>query len=149
MVCFQPPSLLIGKVWVPVMYFCACPMHCRVHWSVGRRLGSCRLISVQPLIGSTIWAFSVIRLCSVGVGGSVLSILTQFLSNRSQHVMVDGCRSKQLNVVSGVQQAVFWAHYCTSCTLRSFFTFWKRSGSVMLMTPLWWLLCYPQASELQ
>ena len=31
------------------------------------------------------------RLCSVGNGGPVLSILTQFLSNRSQHVMVDGC----------------------------------------------------------
>ena len=28
------------------------------------------------------------RLCSVGIGGSVLSILTQFLSNRSLHVMV-------------------------------------------------------------
>ena len=42
--------------------------------------------------------------CSVGVGGSVLSILTQFLSNRSQHVMVDGCRSKLVNVVSGVPQ---------------------------------------------
>ena len=26
---------------------------------VGRRLGSCRLTSVQPLIGSTIWAFSI------------------------------------------------------------------------------------------
>ena len=26
-------------------------------------------------------------LCSAGVGGSVLSILTQFLSNGSQHVM--------------------------------------------------------------
>ena len=33
-------------------------------------------------------------LCFVGIGGSVLSILTQSLSNRSQHVMVDGCRSK-------------------------------------------------------
>ena len=42
------------------------------------------------------------KLCSVGIGGSVLSILTQFLSNRSQHVMVDGCRSKLVNVVSGV-----------------------------------------------
>ena len=39
-VCFQPPTLLIGKVWVPVMRFCACPIHCRVHWRVGRRLGS-------------------------------------------------------------------------------------------------------------
>ena len=31
------------------------------------------------------------KLCSVGIGGSVLSILTQFLSNQSQHIMVDGC----------------------------------------------------------
>ena len=39
-----------------------------------------------------------------GDSHSVLSILTQFLSNRSQHVMVDGCRSKLVNVVSGEQQ---------------------------------------------
>ena len=44
------------------------------------------------------------KLCSVGIGGSVLSILTQFLSDRSQHVMVDGCRSKLVSVVSGVPQ---------------------------------------------
>ena len=29
------------------------------------------------------------KLCSVGIGGSVLSILTQYLSNRSQHDIVD------------------------------------------------------------
>ena len=46
----------------------------------------------------------LIKLCSVGIGGSVLSILTQFLSNRSQHVMVDSCRSKLVNVVSEVPQ---------------------------------------------
>ena len=44
------------------------------------------------------------KLCSVGIGGCVLSILTKFLSDRSQHVMVDGCRSKLVNVVSGVPQ---------------------------------------------
>ena len=43
------------------------------------------------------------KLCSVGIGGSVLSILTEFLSNRSQQVMVDGCRSKLVNVVLGVR----------------------------------------------
>ena len=43
------------------------------------------------------------RLCSVRIGGSVLSVLTQFLSNRSQHVMVDDCRSKLVDV-SGVPQ---------------------------------------------
>ena len=40
----------------------------------------------------------------MGIGGSVLSVLTQFLSNRSQHVLFDDCRSKLVNVVSGVQQ---------------------------------------------
>ena len=44
----------------------------------------------------------IYKICSVGIGGSVLSILTQFLSNRSQHVMVDGCRSKLVNVVAGM-----------------------------------------------
>ena len=32
--CFQPPSLLKGKDWVPAMHFCACPIHRRVHWRV-------------------------------------------------------------------------------------------------------------------
>ena len=44
------------------------------------------------------------RLSSLGIGGSVLSVLTQFLSNRSQFVLVDGFRSKLVNVVSGVPQ---------------------------------------------
>ena len=44
------------------------------------------------------------KLCSVGIGGFVLSIVSQFLSNRSKHVMVNSCRSKLVNVVSGVQQ---------------------------------------------
>ena len=44
------------------------------------------------------------KVCSVGIGGSVLSILTESLSNRSQHVMVGVCRSKLVNVVSGVPQ---------------------------------------------
>ena len=39
----------------------------------------------------------------MGIGGSV-SILTQFLSNRSQHVIVDGCRSNLVKVMSGVPQ---------------------------------------------
>ena len=102
MVCFQPLSLLIAKVWVPVMHFFACPIHFRVHWRVGRRLGSCRLISVQPLIGSTIWAFSISS--ALWVLEVLVSILTQFLSNRSQHVMVDGCWSQLVNVISGVPQ---------------------------------------------
>ena len=68
------------------------------------------------------------KLCAVGIGDTVLSILTQFLSNRSQHVMVNSCRSKLVNVVSGVPQGnVFWARYCSCCTLLSFFPFCKIS----------------------
>ena len=59
MVCFQPPNLLIRKVWVPVMHFCACPIHCKVYWWVGMRLGLCRLISEQPLIELAIRAFTI------------------------------------------------------------------------------------------
>ena len=41
----------------------------------------------------------------MSIVGSVLSILTQFLSYRLQHVMLDGCQSKLVDVVSGVPQA--------------------------------------------
>ena len=34
----------------------------------------------------------------------MLAILTHSLSNRPQHVMVNGCRSKLVEIVSGVQQ---------------------------------------------
>ena len=34
----------------------------------------------------------------------MLSILTQFLSDRSQHIIFDSCRSKLVNVMSGVPQ---------------------------------------------
>ena len=64
------------------------------------------------------------KLCFVGIGGSVLSIMTQFVSNRSQHVMVDGCRSKLVNIVSGVLRE-FLARYCFSDTPQSFFRCWR------------------------
>ena len=41
------------------------------------------------------------KLGSVGIGGSVLSLVTQFLSNRPQYVLVDSCLRKLVNVVSG------------------------------------------------
>ena len=51
------------------------------------------------------------KLGSVGIGGFVLPLMTQFLSNRSQYVLVDSCQNKLVNVVSGVPQG------CIFCPL--------------------------------
>ena len=40
------------------------------------------------------------------VGCCVMYFLTKFLSNQSQYVMLDGCRSKLVNVVSRVHQGI-------------------------------------------
>ena len=113
-----------------------------------RRRGSCRFISWAAFDRVNHHGI-LYKLCSVGIGGSLLSVLTQFLSNQWQHIMVDGCRSKHFNVVSGVPQGSVSGMLLRLCTLRSSFPFWKISWSVMLMTPLWWLVCHPQALELQ
>ena len=68
------------------------------------------------------------KLCSVGIGGSVLSILTQFLSNRSQHVMVDGCWSNGVNwlmLYQKCRRAVFWPVIVPPVHFGSFFHFGK------------------------
>ena len=51
------------------------------------------------------------KLCSVGVGGSVLSVLSQFLSSRSQYVVANW-----LTWCQGYLREGFWAF----CTLQSF-----------------------------
>ena len=119
-----------------------------MHWRVGRRLGSWGLISVQSLIGSTIWAFAISPALWVL---EVLSCLYWHSFYETDHntlwwmvVWVNW-----LTLHQECRRAVFWARYCCSCTLRSFFPFWKVSCSVMLMTLLWWLLCLHQASELK
>ena len=78
------------------------PLTCHPSPSLHVEWGQASLVRLGPL-----WPDHLgiqYKLCSVGIGGSVLSILTQFLSNRSQHVMADGCRSKLVKVVSGVPQ---------------------------------------------
>ena len=76
-----------------------------IPYLLGRRLGSCRLVSSQTFIRSTIREFSISLLCGYW------RLSTKFLSNRSHHVVMDGCRNKQTNVVSVVPQAAFWACY--------------------------------------
>ena len=44
------------------------------------------------------------KLKSIGIGGSVLSICTKFLSDRRQRVVVDGAASEWIPTISGVPQ---------------------------------------------
>ena len=66
------------------------------------------------------------NLYSVGIESSVLCRLTQFLSNRSQHVMVDDCRSKLVNVVSGVPQGSVLGPLFYLLYTSEFFPFWRK-----------------------
>ena len=66
-------------------------------------------------------------LCSVGIGGSVLSVLTQFLSNRSQHVMVECCQNNLVNVISGVPQGSVLGPLVFLLFTLEPFPFWKIS----------------------
>ena len=82
------------------------------------------------------------RLCSMGVEGSVLSILTQFLPNRSQHVMVYGCLSKLIDVVSGVPQGsvlapVLFLLYTSElfCILKNKLTGYADDSTLMAVVP--------------
>ena len=44
------------------------------------------------------------KLRSIGIGGQFLSIVSQFLNNRRQHVRVDGKVNVSVDVVVGVSQ---------------------------------------------
>ena len=58
--------------------FCVCPIQCKVHWRVGSKARF-----VQIAFGTSFDRVSyqgiLYKLCSVGMGGSVLSVLTQSL----------------------------------------------------------------------
>ena len=68
------------------------------------------------------------KLCSVGIGASVLSILTQILSDRSQHVIrLTVVGVNWLTSCQECRREVFSAHYCSAYRPRSFFPFWRIS----------------------
>ena len=104
MVCFQPPSLLIGKVWAPVIHALLCVSHTlQSALESGQETRIVR-IDFSAAFDRVNHQGILCKLNSVGIGGSVLSVLTQFLSNKSQYVLVDECRSKLVTVVSEVPQ---------------------------------------------
>ena len=102
-------------VCVPVMHICDCPVYCKVHCTVGWKPPA-QIVQIDFRS-----AFDMVnhygildKFCYVGIGGSVLPILVQLLSNRSQHVMVDVCRSKLVTLYQKCRRAVFWERYCSS-----------------------------------
>ena len=119
-------SSLIGKVWIPVMHFCVSHtlQNALESWQEARIVQ----IDFSAALNRVNHQGILYKLCSVGIGCSVLSILTQFPSNRSQDVMEDGCHSKLvLTSCQECHREVFWACYCFSCTPRIFFQFWRIS----------------------
>ena len=88
-----------------VMQFYVCPIHCKNALESGHE-ARIVLIDFNVASGRVNQQGILDKLDFVGIGNSVLSILTQFLSNQSQHVMVDGCRSKLVNIVPGVPQGI-------------------------------------------
>ena len=63
----------------------------------------------------------------MGIGDSVLSILTQFLSNRSQPVLADSCRRKLVDVISGLPQYSVLDPLSFLLHTSELFPFWKIS----------------------
>ena len=71
------------------------------------------------------------KLCSVGIGGSVLSKLTQFLSPDPCTLWWKVVEGKWLTLCQECRREVFWAAlYHSTWALWSFFPFWKISSSV-------------------
>ena len=86
------------------------------------------------------------KLCSVGIGVSVLFYWQSFYQI-DHNMLWWTCRSKLVNVVSGVPQ-LFWARYCSSCTPRTFLHF----GDKLIAfddDPTLIAVCHPYRSELQ
>ena len=59
---------------------------------------------VQPSIDRVSHSGHLFKLKSVGVGGRLLSICTEFLTDRWQRVVVDCAASEWIPIISGVPQ---------------------------------------------
>ena len=60
------------------------------------------------------------KLISIALGGCVLFICREFLSDHRQKIMDDGAASEWISIVSGVPQAVLGPHLCIIYTSEMF-----------------------------
>ena len=82
-----PHSLLIRKVWVSVMQLCACPIYSK-NALVSSKEARIMQIDSSAALDRVNHQGILNELRSVGIGGSVLSILTPVLSNQSEHIII-------------------------------------------------------------
>ena len=88
------------------------------------------------------------KLKSIGVCGSVLSISTDFLSNRRQRVVVDGAASEWIPIISGMPQGVCWVLSIYSIYQRNVWAGWEQIiCQCMQMTPHYWQLYASQQTD--
>ena len=145
-VCFQRLNPPMRKVSVIVMPFCVCfalstlesALECRQEDRIVQIDFSATFHRVNHQ-----WIFT--KRCSVGILGSVLSVLTQFLSNRSHYfggewlLKQSGQRGVgkcfEPTVVHPVLLEAFFITYCRSICI------------VTLTTPLWLLWCNIHLAE--
>ena len=76
-------------------------------WSIGidtRNSIDIIYIDFYRAFDSVVHTKLLFKLEAVGIGGKLLNWISEFLSNRLQCVVIDGCKSLTTNVISGVIQ---------------------------------------------
>ena len=132
-VCFQPSSLLIGKVVALVMPFCMWHTPYIILLRLGRKQELFRYTTVTLLTASIIrGSFSNSALWELEV---LCCQFRQFLSNQSQYVRWMVIRANWLMWCQECLRELFWVYSCSTCTPWSFSLYWKESFVVMLTAP--------------
>ena len=88
------------------------------------------------------------KLKSIGVGDFVLSICTEFLSDRRQRVMVDGTASEWIPIISGEPQGSVLGPGLFSSIPAKCLSWLKTDYLSMPMTPHYWQLFACQQTDL-
>ena len=88
------------------------------------------------------------KLKSIGVGGRVLSICREFLSNLRKRVVDDGATSEWIQMVSGVPLKYVGFLFCLSFTPVKCLRWWRTDYMNMLITPHYQQIFASQQTDL-
>ena len=88
------------------------------------------------------------KLKSIGADGSVLSICTEFLSDRRQRVVVDGASNEWIPIISGMPQGSVLGPLLFFLFTSEMFELVENRLLPMQMTPHYWQLFASQQTDL-